>query len=311
MLKLYITLIRRELWENRSMIGVPLAIMLMQFIIGLIKSNQLKQILRSATQESSDALQQAGVSITVDTGEFITNLIQNYTETQWHQLILHANISLFSVMLSIITVLFYFYCIYSLNREYQDRSFLFWKSLPISDAGIIFSKVLTILTTIIGLAFLISFTLLVQMSIEIAMLIPTDLKAQFFRGLLSASLKLTTLNLVSSIYLFLVALPYFSWALLVSAWTRSSPFVHAIVYPLIGASIISITMGQDLIPNFFAPFKAIAEPFHAGLFETSDVFGSVIAHFMQLFLQPNLGIGLGVGLLFIALTVIVRMRKDV
>ena len=315
MFKLYITLIRRELWENRGMVGVPLAVMFMQFIIGFVKSNQMKQLLsesiNTASQTSVETLNQAGINI-ADTVNVppIADLINQYAETSWHQLLLGTNISIFSVMLGIITVMFYFYCIYSLNREYQDRSFLFWKSLPISDAGIIFSKVLTIFTTVLGLAVLISVTLLLQVSVEIVMLIPEGLRLQFSRPTHSVTQNFCVKLNIEFIFIHggtaLLCLGLVSICLdaLKSFYTCHCLSTNWGIYN-------QHYFRQRLNAQFFNLFKAIAAPFSAGLFENNDVFGSVIANFMQLFLQPNLGIGLAVGLLFIGLTIVVRMRKDV
>ncbi|MEL7187019.1 MAG: hypothetical protein AAFN50_11400 [Pseudomonadota bacterium] len=109
-------LLRRELWEHRSIFITPGAIgiivtlsvlTMLMFASGFAK--ELDMAIFGAQNVAGDAERRA-----VLTGFFLG--------TSW----------IFFVALAILTV---FYCLDALYAERKDKSILFWRSLPVTDAG--------------------------------------------------------------------------------------------------------------------------------------------------------------------------------
>ena len=119
-----LALIRREIWEHRSIYITPAAIALivtlgvlamLMFVSGFAK--ELDVAIFGAQNVAGDAERRA-----VLTGFFVG--------TSW----------VFVVALAILTV---FYCLDSLYAERKDKSILFWRSMPVTDAETVISKLLT------------------------------------------------------------------------------------------------------------------------------------------------------------------------
>src|SRR5215472_249903 len=107
-------LVRRELWENRSIYIAPLAVaalFLAAFLIGLF---MLPGHRMRAVMALDPAKQRAAIE-------------QPYIVAE----------GLLMVTALIVTI---FYCLEALHGERRDRSILFWKSLPVSDVATVLAK---------------------------------------------------------------------------------------------------------------------------------------------------------------------------
>jgi len=142
---------------------------------------------------------------------------------------------MFSVALVLVVTGFVvlFYCLGSLYDDRRDRSVLFWKSLPISDASTVLSKVFcaallapciaVAVGLITGILQLLIFTVALSLHGINAWEVLT--LAHPFRALLSI------LSLIPLTALW--ALPAIGWLMLCSAWARSKPFLWAVALPTI------------------------------------------------------------------------------
>jgi len=119
------------------------------------------------------------------------------------------------VMLAAYTVAI-FYSLDALYGERRDRSILFWKSLPVSDATTVIAK-LTIPILIIPL---------ITSAVTIVTLVITMLLSHAHPPLGRTSL-LLFYHLVTVHSLWWA--PLFGWLFLISAWARRAPFVWATV----------------------------------------------------------------------------------
>jgi ABC-2 type transport system permease protein len=124
-------LIRRELWESRSIYIAPLAAAVV-FLVGfLISMIHLPQKMR-ALSVLDPAHQREAIAMPYD---------------------MAAGLLMLTVM-----IVGMFYCLGALQGERRDRSILFWKSLPVSDLTTVLSKasipllVLPLLTFAINVA---------------------------------------------------------------------------------------------------------------------------------------------------------------
>lgn len=126
-----------------------------------------------------------------------------------------------------------FYCLDSLQSERRDRSILFWKSLPVSDATTVLAKatipfaILPLLS--FGVVVVAGFVMLLVSSLILAV-----------NGLSAAPLW-TQLYLMRGSWLLLYHLitvhvmwyaPIYAWLMFVSAWSRRAALLWAVLPPL-------------------------------------------------------------------------------
>ena len=134
----------------------------------------------------------------------------------------------------------FFYCLGSLYDERKDRSVLFWKSLPLSDRDTVLSKAASALlvapTLAVAAAIACMFGFMVMVS-AFALLHngnPVTLLWGPGSPLANAGLLLAMIPIYA-----LWALPAVGWLMLCSAWSRSKPFLWAIMIPVFAGIFIS------------------------------------------------------------------------
>ncbi|AFC85538.1 hypothetical protein [Frateuria aurantia] len=129
------------------------------------------------------------------------------------------------------------YCLGALYNDRRDRSILFWKSLPLSDTGTVLSKLVTavvvapVIALVIGVVSGLLMILMLCITLGLHGLAPWSL-------LLQGHPLTTAFDLLALIPLYAVwALPTVGWLLMCSAFSRSRPFLLAVVVP-IGVSMM-------------------------------------------------------------------------
>jgi ABC-2 type transport system permease protein len=148
----------------------------------------------------------------------------------------------------ILTGVVFSYCLGALYDERRDRSILFWKSLPVSDATTVLSKVITalcvapVITMALGTIASLALLLIGSLALSLA-------GVNMFGTLLaSPNLYLQPLRLLGLLPVYMVwALPTVGWLLLVSSWARTKPILWAVGVPLITlilAKWISVALGS-------------------------------------------------------------------
>jgi ABC-2 type transport system permease protein len=187
--------VRRELWENRSLYVAPLAVaavVLVAFSIGSILGIGEPRLRLDPSRPQMPYEMAAGV-----------------------------------LMLTMI-IISVFYCLDALHSERRDRSILFWKSLPVSDATTVLAKASIPLIVVPLLAFVITiamqwFMLLVSSAV---LLVSGQSVATLWRSLPLASMWLLLLyHLVTGHAIW--PFPIYCWLLLVSGWARRATFLWA------------------------------------------------------------------------------------
>lgn len=134
----------------------------------------------------------------------------------------------------------FFYCLGSLYDERKDRSVLFWKSLPVSDRDTVLSKAFSALVVAPALAIavaivcMVAFLLLLSVFVLIHHGNPLTLLWSPGNLLANAGVAIATLPIYA-----LWALPCVGWLMLCSAWSKSKPFLWAIMIPVFAGVFIS------------------------------------------------------------------------
>jgi ABC-2 type transport system permease protein len=193
--------VRRELWENRYLYFAPLAvagIFLVGNLIGLVHLAAHMRALAGADPEKYRAaiLQPYDISAAFMMGAYI-----------------------------LVTI---FYCSDALYSERRDRSILFWKSLPVSDATTVLAKasipfiILPLLTFAITLV--LQFVILLLSS---GVLAASGLNvSSLWSHLPIVQMSLLLLYHIMTAHALWPA-PVYCWLLLVSGWARRAPLLWA------------------------------------------------------------------------------------
>ncbi len=124
-----------------------------------------------------------------------------------------------------------------LYDERKDKSILFWKSMPVSDAQEVLIKLatITIVTPLIAIAFALIVQIFSTLMLGIFVAINSDISAW---NLVFTNINVGGLLMADIIPLFvniLWAMPIIAWFMLVSSFSRRSPFLLAFIAPALVA----------------------------------------------------------------------------
>jgi ABC-2 type transport system permease protein len=199
--------VRRELWENRWLYLVPLAVAALVLFASAINTFGLPAKMRNLG--SIDPLKQHAAIVTP------------------------ASMAPAPVLMATFLLAFFYFD--ALYGERRDRSILFWKSLPVSDRTTVLSKfsipmaVLPVVGIVLGtiaqvLLLLFSTAVLLGSNVSAA---PLWTEFRFFQE---------PLVLVYGVAVHVLWFaPIYAWFLLVSAWARRVPFLWAVL-PIVAAA---------------------------------------------------------------------------
>lgn len=227
-------LLKREFWEHKG------GFFWMPIIVGAIMTAFIAISLVIAVFGIKDGMQINGVaasSLAASMGgeqkvEFASRLVTGY-----------AGLSM-PILVSL-SIAIFFFCLGSLFDERKDRSVLFWKSLPVSDTATVLSKVAVAL----GIAPVIAVVVATVTAIVSGLLICIAAAAAgvniFGEVLSNSGTYLAPIQLAAMLPIYaLWALPTIGWLMMVSAWSRSKPFLWAIGAPLLTGMLLSWVNGM-------------------------------------------------------------------
>ena len=242
----YVALIKRELWEHRSIFVTPIVIasvVTLGTLTALVFVGEFKEELTLAIFGAQN------VAGDTERKAVLTGL---FLGSSW----------LFMLGLGVLTI---FYALDSLYAERKDKSILFWRSLPVTDAETVISKLLTALFVIPSIA------MIGIIATHLINLIVTSLWVSSKGGdagmLIWGSASFLDNWLAMIVVLYAVAIwmsPFVGWFLFVSAWTKRSPLLMAFL-PLV---LIPMIEGIFLRSAHFAEAvwgRAAQLPIFAGI----------------------------------------------
>ena len=228
-------------------------------------------------------------------------------------------------------VVLFFYLLGALYDDRRDRSVLFWKSLPVSDAGTVISKALmaTVLIPIVVFGLMLATWLLLQVLLSVFVLIHGGSPWALIWGQHSF-LPMLAVMLANLPAHMLWSLLTVGWLLLCSAAVRSKPFLWAVLIPvLVGIANGWIgLMGVPNLPAWFVWREGIARMLLGmlGLYgawgqtqsvgdealRSGNIFGWDAAGrgLAALYVSPGLWIGAAIGIAMIAGAVWFRRRNS-
>ena len=248
-------LIRRELWEHKGMLVWAPAV-----IAALIAALAVM----GAFFEKNINLNEKGSPSAV-----LANAIEDGERTQIVEILVHTYLGISTPILIVLGFVVFFYCLGALHDERRDRSLLFWKSLPVSDAMTVMSKFLlaAVVAPLISLSIAFALSLIVLIISCVMLLVQgTSLFGQI---LLTPDMYLMPLRMLGLLPFYVLwALPTIGWLLMVSSMARSKVFLWAVGTPLVAGVLLlwsenSLHLGINagwFVTNIFSRLLLSAMP---------------------------------------------------
>lgn len=222
-------LIRREIWENRSLWIAPLVmagVILFSAAFGGVHVGGGHSFSFGFGSHAHDLNQ-------IDLGH--EEQVELYAKT----------IGVFTVILLItLGIVVFFYLLDSLLAERKDRSILFWKSLPISDAQVVSSKAITAM--VVAPAYVLLVGALTQLVFGVIWFLRSG--SGFPANLLVPFDAMSWLQVQATFLVFVPAvivwyLPIAGYLLLVSVWVRRNAFLWAVL-PISALELVELMLMQ-------------------------------------------------------------------
>ena len=316
-MKTFYWLVKREFWEHRGgFFWAPIitgGIFLLLNIMGIITAEVLG----------------ASHGINIGASGGLKQIITQMDAGDMSKVGLALDVAMYSAMGLLIVVLgfvVFFYCIGALYDDRRDRSILFWKSLPISDASTVLSKVVsaTVLAPFIAV--------IVGIVVGMLQLLIVAITLSFhginvWQLLVLAHPFKVMFNLIGYIPLYVLwALPSVGWLLLCSAWARNKPFLWAVALPVATGLLISWfgIMGLFNLPTTWFWSNVVQRSLFSVFPGTGSLFGGVphdvtsisgmnvldLSSTYQLLGSPNLWIGVVAGAALLTGAIWFRRWRD-
>jgi ABC-2 type transport system permease protein len=304
-----LVLIRREIWEHRSLWIVPLALAGVILVIAAFGGVHFGDG-NNFNFGSRDHLD----DLSPDQREHLLAKMNPGEGTR--QMILAGVYSMLTlVQLIALGVVVFFYLLDALLAERRDRSILFWKSMPISDGQVVASKALTALAVAPAFVFVVSAVLLLVFAGVVALRLG-ELPFNPWSASVWLRVQAVMVGFVPMVVLWY--LPLAGYLMVVSVWVRKNAFLWAVLPPIGLLLIEGMITHTDYVAEFlgerFAGFIEVMNPGtlrHLDNVENSDLALSASYKLMgQVFADPEIWIGTAAGLALIYLAVRIRRFRD-
>lgn len=297
-MKNILMLVRREVWEHRSLWSAPLVVAALILIIAMFGGAHF-----GGGDEFSLAFRDEGVR----------HELRNLSPPEnVRQSIIAGVLSMLTVLqLVVLGIVVFFYLLDALYTERRDRSILFWKSLPISDGEVVTSKAVTGLVA--APLFVLAVSAVTQMLFAgIAAIRLGDLPFVPWDTLVWLKLQVAQLGFIVTVVLWY--LPIAGYLMLVSVWARKNAFLWAVLPWIILLVLEGMLMQGTHVAEFlverFGGFARIMAFERAHDFDATSLLGAAFQHFGKVFAGGAVWIGTVVGLAMIYAAARIRRYRD-
>jgi len=298
-----LALVRREIWEHRSLYITPA-------VVGLIMILTLFTAFVFAS----------GYQEIVDLGIVGAQSLAGDLERRAALLaVLVGNTAPFMFAGAILTIFYSLDCLYA---ERKNKSILFWRSLPITDAETVISKLLTNLIAIPVIAFVVIVITHLVILAMISVFVSIQGGSSMFLIWKSAPL----LDVWVGMFLVTILLPvWFSpligWFLFVSGWTKRSPllmaFLPLMLVPTLEYWVLRTHLIWDAIQSRFDQLPLFKGIDPETLFNERELVASADAISLLAYVDigsflasPQMWAGVVVCGLFVTAAIYVRRYRD-
>lgn len=292
----FMTLVRRELWEHRSLVWAPLAMALTIIVLSVL----------------SGAMH-GGVSVMFDDGDALPAAMRDVAHQRAVFGVWIGALVVPQMLVGVVVVVFYLLdCLFT---ERRDRSILFWKSMPVSDAKTVLSKLFVALVAMPLWIWALTMVVGVAVFAVVAAKVSGTPAAALGTWHGDAWLALQASLLGKSVVAALWYLPVAGYLLVVSVLAKRSPFVWATLPFFVlsiaerstfGTSHVGQFVGRRLT-GFFEEFAV-----KAGGEDAGRILGDVYARFGEfpLLASAELWLGVVAGAALVYAAIRLRRRSD-
>ncbi|MDX1571205.1 MAG: hypothetical protein R3200_12035 [Xanthomonadales bacterium] len=220
-MKAFVTLMRREFWENRgAFLTTPLVVGGLLIFFALLTISGAAVLVEKVNGQEFMIAQAVEQLKTVDPSRL--------------ELVWDANLFGLSALFNgVLFFVVFFYLLGALYDDRKDRSILFWKSLPISDTQTVMSKLTAaaIMAPLLTLGAMAA-TQIVLLLIATVLLWHADIGVWDYLWGPADPLYVWSLLLAGYVVHALWMAPIWGWLLLTSAFARGKAFLWAVVPPI-------------------------------------------------------------------------------
>jgi ABC-2 type transport system permease protein len=230
-------------------------------------------------------------------------------------------LAIFGLISVFMTIVVFFYLIDCLYTERKDRSILFWKSLPVSDASVVLSKLaVAMLVVPLGVIVLSAITQVVNYLTASAILHGTVIGELFPDWSFGAWLRSQAIALGVMLGGVLWYVPIAGYLLLLSAWAKNKVFLWAILPPIALPVLEKVFLQSDHVARFlgyrftgyFELMKVDPNAFEAGDHErfpaVSEVYDAF--HLSNVFTSTEMWLGVAAGAALVFVAIRIRRYRD-
>lgn len=275
------TLIRREFWEHPALWIAPLAVSVCLLLISLVIAGNI-------TLPAFEGRIEHGPNAIGAQAFFKSGIL--------------VGVLLFQFMLAAIVVGFYALdCLYA---ERKDRSILFWKSLPVSDASTVLSK-FAVASVVMPLGVFLLAGITGLLAAGIVVLRADGLAPHVWdTGLWIRAYGTFFVALIAGMLWYT---PVIAYLMLVSAWARGSVLMWAFLPPFAAALVESYAFGSHYVAGFLRyrlgfPMSIFVETKPEGTMPHLDIPGFLAS--------PSLWIGMAAAALLLFGAIRIRRFRD-
>ncbi len=307
----YIALGKREIWEHKSLWIVPAVIGCLGILFAFYGSGALLV-----------AAHQGMININSD--------ISGVDRMEGVRAFIFGSAAFFN---TVMLFMVWFYLMDSLHADRKDRSILFWRSLPLSDATTVLSKLFTGMVT--APALMLAAVIVTEIITGILFIIALSLAGVnilplvFQPGtIVLAWITLAFALIVQSLWL----LPFYGWFLLCSAWARKLVLAWTVLIPLgamlaerlvIGTHYLSSAIFGHIVKMFMMTMSghysvngvSVGSGIAVGVDNRHNPFldhggPMTLGSLAHMFAQPEMWIGIAIGAIFVFGAIWLRRNRS-
>jgi len=305
----FIYMLRREIWEHRAFVWVPLVIATLYTVAHIFGLAQIARV----SIDGNDFYQFA---------DFVDEMAwKDPSEREAMLGLMFGGYAMpFFIALGFMT---FFYLLDALFADRKDRSILFWKSLPITDTSTVLSKLVT--ATVVAPIITLGWIFAMQIGAMMVLTIMVWMADGSAWDLVWSPMPFVQIYIFYAYVVMAVALwyaPIWGWLLLASAWARKAVFLWAVL-PVVGVGVfegivfethrfwelIGYRVGWGLGVTAFQTDTPLGVNFHNDMV---DVNGTILDFPQpgQFFSNPDLYTGLVVAAAFVLAAIWLRRYRD-
>ena len=315
-------LLKREFWEHKG------GFFWLPIVVGAIMTGFIALSLLIVSLGMKSDMEINGVAVSS-----LADIVSTEQKAEFASRLVDGYAGLTMPILIALSIAVFFFCLGALYDERKDRSVLFWKSLPLSDAAIVLSKVAMALLVAPVIALVVAVVTAVVAGFMICAAAAVAGVNIFGAVLGNPDTYLAPLQLTGVMPIYaLWALPTIGWLLMVSAWARTKPLLWAIGVPIMTGILLTWinamfqfgwNMGwfwKNIIARLLAsglpgtwlgghePIMRSGEALHtsSAISEMSEIF----SHSWQVLAAPGIWIGVAVGAAMIYVAIRQRGWRD-